>query len=175
MIWGMSIKNRNTLMKATHANGKRAVDIIHWNLGAKKWENKTTEILALIDKFNPDFCFFSEANLSSGLEDYLTVIPGYDLITSKSHSTVGYSRLVLLAKEGAQFTVDQNRMSEEVTSIWIKVGGRGPNSTLIGGVYREQSLIYPIAPQNSESEFEMEEVCKPVEKCSKCQIVLGNW
>ena len=80
----------------------------------------------------------------------MNIIPGYELIHTKSLESVGLSRLILLIKDGTQYTVDWQRMSTEISSIWIKVGGRGTNTTMIGGIYREQSLIYDQAPINSD-------------------------
>ena len=97
--------------------------VVHWNIGGRKWENKMSKILALLENFNPDFCFISEANISANLCDHEALIP------------------------------DWQRMTPEVVSIWIKVGGRGGSSTLIGGVYREQYLIHYSAPANSDNAF----------------------
>ena len=40
-------------------------------------------------------------------------------------------------------------MNSIVASIWIKIG-KGTNATLIGGIYREQTVIYENAPVNSD-------------------------
>ena len=40
-------------------------------------------------------------------------------------------------------------MDEEITSIWLRVGGKGRKSVMIGGVYREHTIIGPWAPPNS--------------------------
>ena len=147
--WFVKIKKRNKMIRSINGNGKNSISISHWNLGSRKWVNKTPEIMALMDEMNPDFCFLSEANLQTGQQDYMYHIPGYKIITPISNDTMGFSRLVLLAKCGAKFTVDRKKMSEEVSSIWIRVGGRGKNSTLIGGIYREFTLIHDQAPGNS--------------------------
>ena len=111
-----------------HKHGNRSIEVCHWNLRAKKWEYKVTEIQALVDEMKPDFCFISEANLAANTPEYLTNIMGYDLICPKSHKSEKFSRFVLLAKEGAQYTVDLKRISNEIASIWINVGGKRTQS-----------------------------------------------
>ena len=111
--WSIPMKTWNKMIRSTNGNGNRAIDVCHWNLGAKKWQNKLHEIQALVDELCPDYCYISEANLSAGLPDHLTNILGYDIITPQSHNTELFSRIVLLAKEGANFTVETNRMSSQ--------------------------------------------------------------
>ena len=70
-----------------------------------------------MDEIKPDYCFISKANMAAGLPDYQTCIQVYEIITPKSHISEGFSRLVLLAREGSQFTVDKHRMHSEIASI----------------------------------------------------------
>ena len=140
---------KNKKIKIMNGNGKKSVEIVHWNLGSRKWQNKVAEVQALVDEMKPDYCFISEANLAANLPDYQTNILGYEMITPKSHKIYDFSRLVLLSKEGSKFKVEQNRMSPEIASIWISIGGKGKNSTLIGGFYREFTIIHGQAPANS--------------------------
>ena len=122
---------------------------MHWNLGARKWQNKLAETQALVNEYKPDFCFLSEANIATNLPVHQTIIHGYTLHTPKSHTNYNLSRLVLLAKEGIKFKIEWNRMCPEVASIWISVGGKGRKSTLIGGMYREFTQLHEGAPINS--------------------------
>ena len=34
----------------SNGNGNKSVELLHWNLGAKMWHNKTAEIQALVDE-----------------------------------------------------------------------------------------------------------------------------
>ena len=147
--WFFSNQKMNKKIKIQNGNGQKCVEIMHWNLGARKWQNKLDEIQALVDEFKPDFCFLSEANLSTNLSPQQTNIQGYEINTPKSHLNFNLSRLVLLSKEGLKFKVEWNRMNAEVASIWISSGGKGRKSTLIGGVYREFTLLHEGAPDNS--------------------------
>ena len=147
--WSSSRKKMNKMIKIVNGNGQKSFEVMHWNLGAKKWQNKIEEIQALVDEFKPDFCFFSEANLAANLPDYEINIQGYEINTPKSHINLNFSRLVLLSKEGAKFKIEWNRMNTEVASIWISIGGRGKKATLIGGIYREFTQLHDGAPPNS--------------------------
>ena len=125
-----------------NGNIKNSLSILHWNLGARLWHNKVTEIQALVDEHSPDHCFISEANLQAGLPDYETNIEGYLITTPVSHEVHNMSRIVLLSKLEAQFTVERRRMNSEIASIWIKIGGKGARTTLVCGIYREHTLIH---------------------------------
>ena len=155
------------MKKIKNGNGKKSVVVIHWNLGAKKWQNKTTEIQALVDEMKPDYCYITEANLAAGLPDYETCIQGYDLNTPLSHDKYKFSRIVLLSREGLKFKVETTRMTADIASIWISVGGKGSKSVLIGGFYREFTQIHEFASVNSgdltEQKNQMENIYQPME------------
>ena len=75
------------------------------------------------------------------LPEDLIEIEGYDLIKAKTVSRYKYSRIVLLCKSGLIYNVEWDRMNDSVSSIWIRLGGRGRRGLLVGGVYREHSII----------------------------------
>ena len=149
MIWHKSDKIRNKTVKSKNGNGKKSITVIHWNLGARKWQNKTAEIQSLVNEIQPEYCFITEANLAADIPDYETCIQGYEINTPLSHEKYKYSRIVLLSKEGEKFKIDRNKMSAEIASIWITVSGKGRKSTVVGGVYREFTQIHPQATENS--------------------------
>ena len=84
----------------------------------------------------------------STIPENMTHIEGYSMTRAKTWSRLKYSRIVLLAKEGLLFNIEHNRMNDEVSSIWLRVGGRGRRGLLIGGVYREHTLIRQEEPNN---------------------------
>ena len=51
--------------------------------------------------------------------------------------------------EGINFSVEWDNMDNRVSSIWIKIGGKGKQSLLIGGMYREHFNIRQGWPNNS--------------------------
>ena len=55
----------------------------------------------------------------------------------------------MLSKIGAKFKIESSMMSPEIASIWISVGGSGKKSTIIGGYYREFTIIHDLAPADS--------------------------
>ena len=40
-------------------------------------------------------------------------------------------------------------MNDEISSIWFRINGRGRKNILVGGVYREHTLLGTLAPANS--------------------------
>ena len=144
-------------MKIYNGNGKKCISVMHWNLGPSFWDQKREEVQLLADSHNPDYLFISEANLFADTPEDLTDIEGYELIMSKTMSKWKFSRIVLLVKEGMNFSVEYQRMEEDFSSIWIKVGGRGRTSLLIGGVYRDHSFIRQETPNDSKDPAKQEQ------------------
>ena len=52
----------------------------------------------------------------------------------------GYSRMVLLAREGMQVTLLPEFMEDDISVIWCRIGKRSRKPMHIGGVYREHKL-----------------------------------
>ena len=98
-LWSLAAKTRNKAQRSTNGNIHSNVKIIHWNAGNKKWVNKRQEITQILMDIKPDIMFVSEANINVEDQDYETCIQGYDLLTSNSLETLGYSRMVALVKE----------------------------------------------------------------------------
>ena len=59
-------------------------------------------------------------------------------------------------KDGLNFSVELDRMHDELSSIWIKVGGKGRKSLLLGGIYREHFLIRQSEPNSSRDKQQQE-------------------
>ena len=129
---------------------------MHWNLGSRHWEQKRDEIQLLVDQHGPDFLYISEANLFNGTPDHETHIEGYNLTRAKTTEILGYSRIVLLSKSGINFKLENDRMDDDISSIWIKLGGRGRKSLLIGSIYREHFLIKQGEPNISRNQDQQE-------------------
>ena len=156
MDWSPSPKERNKLMKMYNGNVKGCINIMHWNLGSKRWEKKIDEVQLLVDQYSPDHLFISEANLFQDVPDHLTGIEGYVMTRASTMEHLKYSRIVLLSKIGSAFTVEWNRMDKEVSSIWIKIGSRGNKSLRLGGIYREHTLIRQPEPNHSNDQGQQE-------------------
>ena len=71
----------------------------------------------------------------NGKPDHMCNIEGYVLTKANTVLSLGYSRLVLLTKIGLVYTVEERRMEEGISTIWIRVGGMGRKAVLICGVY----------------------------------------
>ena len=83
----LSRKLRNKQTRAYNGNrgARNNIHIAHWNLGNSKWENKTTEVEALLLEKGPDIIFVSEANLYASLPDHERQIGDYDLYLPRNH------------------------------------------------------------------------------------------
>ena len=75
----ISRKLRNKLIKQLNGNGKNSFSVCHWNLGAKKWKNKRNQVQALVDHYQADLIFISEANLDESTKPYESLIQGYSI------------------------------------------------------------------------------------------------
>ena len=132
----ISNKLANKRIKSINGNRAQNLRIVHWNLGSRRWENKTDEIEALINEKEVDLCFISEANLWSEVPDHDRIIPGFHLIYPETMDTMMHARIMLLVKDG----IIVSRLQEQDTgsaSIWVRIG-HGRNSSLtVGGIYRE--------------------------------------
>ncbi len=100
------------------------------------------------------------------------------LILAKTMTSLKYSRIVLLCKTGLQYKIELDRMSEDISSIWLKVGGRGRKSLLIGGVYREHTLIKQPDPNTSNEKVQQErrwfkfiDQWKAASGCGPCMVI----
>ena len=151
----LSNKVRNKKVKQTNGNGRKSLVIAHWNLGSKKWQNKTTAIQALVDSKKPDIIFISEANLHEGTPDHETLILGYNLHKPLTAATHGVSRIVLLAKENLDFKIENHLMNDLVASMWLKFTQPGNSSILVCGVYREHRLLNQKDDQSNRPEEQL--------------------
>ena len=140
-VWTISGKVANRIRKSYNENGKHSVDILHWNAGAKHWQRQTDELSALILNHNPDIIFISEASFHPDLPQYQTNIIGYTLIPARTTEKYNYSRLTSLVKDGINFKLLPDLMSQDTAIIWISLKIPGQKKMTIGGIYREQSIL----------------------------------
>ena len=133
-LW-LSNKLRNKQIKITNGNreNRNIIKITHWNMGNKKWENKMTEVDALILEKTPDIIFLSEANLFQTLPEHLRQIEGYKLHLPLTMIKHKYARLVLLVKDGVNIKIHKNLMHEDLAVIWLSVLSGGKSVLKLGG------------------------------------------
>ena len=140
-FFSISRKRRNKLIKQLNGNGKKMINICHWNLGSKNWIKKRNQIQALADQLNPDILVISEANLNPGTPLYESQIMGYQITFPKSTTINLTARVILLTKDELNIKVEENLMEETFSSIWIKLSIPGNKSVLICGAYREHQYL----------------------------------
>ena len=118
----------------------------HWNAGNAWWENKQTEITALTQEWDPDLLFISEANLRETITQEERHIQGYYIIVPNTSVNIGYSRIILLVKEGVKISIMDECMDMNIPAIWVKIIACGRKPIVIGGLYREHHLLLQPQP-----------------------------
>ena len=118
--WYLSPKDRNKIIKCSNGNIKSIIRITHWNAGSTHWVNKQTEIQNIIDTRKPDILLLSEANIFAENPSHTTCIPGYNLVTSRSLDTLGYTRMAALVRDRINVEIEGKWMTQDVASIWLK-------------------------------------------------------
>ena len=156
--WHSSNKMRNKMIKMRNGNGRNSVIIAHWNLGPRFWKNKVEEIQWMVDELKPDIAYISEANLWETDNDHEIQIEGYRIEHPLTRKKYGISRLVALIRENLQYKIAEEIMDDDITSIWIILGGRGRKNTITGGVYREFTMIGNNTPADSENPREQTKI-----------------
>ena len=134
---GPDRKVRNKKVKSRNGNGgiQKSVRLVNWNLGPRKWINKTEDIEHMTLDYQPDIAIISEANLWPSIEDYEAIIPGYQMIMTKDYQLGFCSCLVVLIKEGLEHLVLEKAMDPDIASIWIKLPCRGTKPIITGAIY----------------------------------------
>ena len=136
--FSLSRKKINKKQKIKNGNG--TLSIGHWNAGSKHWQRKREDIELLLSEKNYDLLFVSESNLFSSTPDWQKEINGYKLMVSKSMEQHGYTRIVLLVKEGTNVHLLPNFMESDLAMIWVRVGNNTRTPLHIGGIYRQHKL-----------------------------------
>ena len=124
---------------------------MQWNLGNRKWANKTADIQYLVNENIPDICFITEANLDNSTPDVDRVIPGYSLEypLTRENQDLGYSRIIALIREGITVKILREHMMDDLSDIWMQIIKKGPKKLIVGGIYREHRHLHQIDDSSS--------------------------
>ena len=68
-------------------------------------------------------------------------IGGYSLILPNTMDQLGYARIALLIKEDITNKILKQFMRPATSCIWISLGGKGRKALVLGGIYREHTLL----------------------------------
>ena len=136
-----SNKILNRRRRSINGNRQNVINVIHWNLGSKLWQNKLVEIELLLEEKRPDFCYISEANLWSDVLPHDYTIPGHQIVLPNTMDKIGHARIVLLVRNGINFEVLRNHMDSDIATIWVKTGRTKKQTVAIGGIYREFTIL----------------------------------
>ena len=75
------------------------------------------------------------------------------MVTPNTDISLGYSRIVLMVREGVELTIMNEYMADNIPAIWVKITSRGRKPLIIGGggrVYREFHHLLVPAPNNTD-------------------------
>ena len=156
----------NKMIRTLNGNGINTIKLIHWNLGSRGFARKRDDIQHMVDKLKPDIAAISEANLSMNIGDHMNLILGYNILTTKDAVTNGFSRLVVLVREGTRYELLDNVMDHGTAAIWMKIPLRGRRPLTIGCIYQEHQLIH--LPNLTESGSEASQV-------RRWRMILQQW
>ena len=139
--WVLSNKMLNKKVKIVTGNGRKSINISHWNLGARQWPRKILEIRHFLTERTPDIFIITEANLlaDTAIED--RKLDGYTEFFTKSMISKGRSRVVVLVRDELNVRIREDLMDDESETIWLQVESGGRKKFLLGAFYREQSLL----------------------------------
>ena len=136
-----SQKIKNQKQRSYNGNRLNQLKIVHWNLGARQWRNKQTDIEVLLTDYKPDICFITEANLWDDHEEHEKVIQGHYMILPNTMKKMKHARIVCLVREGLIVTKLNEFMDDMTATIWISVGSNKKKALRIGGLYREHQQL----------------------------------
>ena len=158
LIW-LSNKQMNKKIKSTNGNrnSNSILKIIHWNGGARLWNNKIEEIEALLVEKQPDLCYISESNLWNDLDPDERFIPGYTIHYPNTMDSLFHARIILLSKKDLTVDLLPNLSDKESASIWCKVGRKKNSSLIVGGIYRQHQLLGRTRPDATRNELQLEQ------------------
>ena len=141
--WFKMKKTRNKEIKIKNGNRKETFNlkITNWNLGPRLWVNKVADISHMVTDFKPDIAVITEANLYSTDDPHRVNITDYNITTTKDFSKFGISRLVVLTRKNLNFTIMEDKMEQDVSTIWIKIPRTGMKSFYMCAIYREHKLL----------------------------------
>ena len=139
----ISNKQMNSRVRTTNGNiqNNSNLKILHWNGGARRWENKRLEIENLIMEESPDLCYISESNLWEDIDPADIDIFGYKTLFPNTMTSLKHVRLLLLIKDYLNYEEIKINDNKEAAMVWIRVGDSKKKSVLVGGIYRQHQLL----------------------------------
>ena len=80
-------------------------------------------------------CYITEANMDRNIQDHFKIKQGYKMIfpLTMDNPQLLYSRIIGLVKKDINVKVLTEYMSQDISSIWLKVIRKGPRKLHIGG------------------------------------------
>ena len=139
--WTATQKIANKKIKIINGNGRKSLNLLHWNMGSRFWRNKVDEIRQTIMEKSPDIFAITEAYLftsdpleSRHIEGYEEYLP----ITSQGNERC---RLVVLVKEGINVKLRADLMDNKTASIWFQLSRSRRKKLLVGTIYRQHTLL----------------------------------
>ena len=132
-----------------NGNGRKSINLLHWNMGSRRWFRKTDDVRQVLVDYSPDIFIVSEANLYIETTPEQSAIEGYFMIQPLTMESRKHSRLLVLVKDGFQIKIRNDLMDQDTLSIWMEVQRKGGGKLLIAAIYREHSILRLPTPNNS--------------------------
>ena len=152
----MRMNNKKT--RIINGNRSRALNLVHWNIGAAQLPRKIQELRQAVVDFQPDIMVVSEANLMAGTPGHEIHIDGFDMITPPTMDRLGHCRLVVLVKQNIAVEIMNDIMEDDLPNVWIKIRRQGKKNLIIGTIYREHHQLKQ--PKQTPSENLREQIIR---------------
>ena len=148
-----SNKLMNSEIRAKNGNreSRSIIKIAHWNMGNSLWQNKRTDIDALVLQKSPDVLYISEANLMDTLPESERYIMGYSMHLPSTMGKHKCSRIVCLVKEGMEIKIHSEWMHQDVAVVWLSLKNGNKGRLYVGGVYREHQMLLKPKPNPTKT------------------------
>ena len=149
----LSHKDRNELQKIYNGNRccTKSINIVHFNKGNSKFENRLSDIDRVISKYKPDIIHIAEANMGSNFDSYIGKYSEYNFERNLMYNDIGNSRNILMINKKLQYSRCNDLENNITCTIWVQIKlGKSKNLLYMGG-YRQWQTPNILDPQGTSN------------------------
>ena len=123
---------------------KGKMNLLHWNKGSARLENKVEELEDLFQQYKPDILGLSEANLYPDTDTNKIQFENYSLYTcpTLNNPELRVSRVVVYVHNSLIVKSRPDLEYSGLSSIWLELGHKGSKKILVCNIYREWQYMH---------------------------------
>ena len=123
---------------------KGKMNLLHWNKGSARLENKVEELEDLFQQYKPDILGLSEANLYPDTDTNKIQFENYSLYTcpTLNNPELRVSRVVVYVHNSLIVKSRPDLEDSGLSSIWLELGHKGSKKILVCNIYREWQYMH---------------------------------